>query len=273
MNFPAHSNLYDILGVTASASDDDIKSAFRSLALQHHPDKNSNSEESTARFKVIHNAYVVLSNPATRREYDAYLATSNVFASSNRVVTNRPSVRPTSRAVLRTNALSIVLDHLNYILWDIEELVRLKPKLDLKIGDFTVQAYVLMMLTFIDKWILDTSGFPDYFFQARKMAVPPKFGGTPALPHVAPQSGHRPYVNVDDYFYSIRKRADRLLSSARLVDLFAPVLDETIRVIDCILEAHNYCFHYLGHMRRVLNGEAEDIPPFHHSDRRFAEGG
>ena len=62
---------YDILGVKKDASDSDIKSAYRTLAMKYHPDRNREpgAEE---RFKEINEAYAVLSDPAKRRQYDAY---------------------------------------------------------------------------------------------------------------------------------------------------------------------------------------------------------
>lgn len=60
---------YKILGVDKSASQDDIKKAFRKLAHEHHPDKQSGNE---AKFKEANEAYSVLSDDAKRKQYDAY---------------------------------------------------------------------------------------------------------------------------------------------------------------------------------------------------------
>ncbi|MCI4384449.1 hypothetical protein PGIGA_G00038740 [Pangasianodon gigas] len=64
-------NYYEILGVQKDASDDDLKKAYRKLALKFHPDKN-HAPGATEAFKAIGNAYAVLSNPEKRRHYDQY---------------------------------------------------------------------------------------------------------------------------------------------------------------------------------------------------------
>ncbi len=61
---------YEILGVEKSASPEQIKKAYRDLALQYHPDRNK-SKEAEERFKTINEAYAVLSDPEKRRQYDA----------------------------------------------------------------------------------------------------------------------------------------------------------------------------------------------------------
>jgi len=60
---------YDILGVSKGASDDEIKKAFRRLAVQHHPDKEGGSEE---KFKEINEAYDVLKDKTKRQRYDQF---------------------------------------------------------------------------------------------------------------------------------------------------------------------------------------------------------
>lgn len=62
---------YEILGVSKSATADEIKRAYRKLALAHHPDRNEGSENEK-RFKEVNEAYQVLSNPQKRQQYDQY---------------------------------------------------------------------------------------------------------------------------------------------------------------------------------------------------------
>ena len=65
-------DFYQTLGVARNASDDDIKKAYRKLAMTYHPDRNSGSPESEEKFKAITEAYDVLRDPNKRAVYDRY---------------------------------------------------------------------------------------------------------------------------------------------------------------------------------------------------------
>ena len=63
------SNYYQILGLTKNCSDDDIKKAYKKLAIKFHPDKNKAPQADEA-FKKISKAYACLSDPEKKRYYD-----------------------------------------------------------------------------------------------------------------------------------------------------------------------------------------------------------
>lgn len=63
---------YDVLGVDREASEEEIKKAFRKLAMRHHPDKNPGDKESEEKFKEINEAYEVLRDPEKRARYDRF---------------------------------------------------------------------------------------------------------------------------------------------------------------------------------------------------------
>lgn len=68
----AKRDYYEVLGVSKSASDDEIKKAYRKLAVKYHPDKNPGDKEAEAKFKEINEAHDVLSDKQKRARYDQF---------------------------------------------------------------------------------------------------------------------------------------------------------------------------------------------------------
>ena len=63
---------YELLGVSKTATDDEMKKAYRKLAKKYHPDKNPGNKEAEEKFKLISEAYAVLSNPEKKKQYDQF---------------------------------------------------------------------------------------------------------------------------------------------------------------------------------------------------------
>ena len=69
----AENDYYQILGLSREATADEIKKAYRKLAMKHHPDKaKGDKKQAEEKFKQISEAYAVLSNPEKRKEYDEF---------------------------------------------------------------------------------------------------------------------------------------------------------------------------------------------------------
>ena len=65
-------NPYEVLGLSATADAAEIKTAYRRLALQYHPDRNPGDKEAEERFKEISEAYATLRDPETRARFDRF---------------------------------------------------------------------------------------------------------------------------------------------------------------------------------------------------------
>lgn len=66
----AQRDYYDVLGVKKGASEEELKKAYRKLAMQHHPDRNKDNKEAEAKFKELNEAYDVLKDSQKRAAYD-----------------------------------------------------------------------------------------------------------------------------------------------------------------------------------------------------------
>ena len=68
----AKRDFYDILGVQKNATDDELKKAYRKMAMKYHPDRNPDSADAEAKFKEAKEAYEMLSDAKKRAAYDRH---------------------------------------------------------------------------------------------------------------------------------------------------------------------------------------------------------
>ena len=74
---------YQTLGVSKTASADEIKKAYRKLAVKYHPDKNPGDKSAEEKFKQVSEAYDVLSDPKKRKQYDQQGSSTDSYGQIN----------------------------------------------------------------------------------------------------------------------------------------------------------------------------------------------
>lgn len=117
-------SLYEILGVNSNASTDEIKSAYKKLALKYHPDKNSNEIN---KFYAISTAYSVLSDPEKKDQYDMYGYIDNADKSGDNNDTQRNDSIKFFNAI--NNIISQLLNRNNTLFANIDKDLKIEELL------------------------------------------------------------------------------------------------------------------------------------------------
>lgn len=76
-------NYYEILGISKTATADEIKKAYRNLAFKYHPDRNSGDKAAEEKFKEINEAYDVLSDEKKRADYNSFGTSNSHYSGTN----------------------------------------------------------------------------------------------------------------------------------------------------------------------------------------------
>ncbi|MBN1698836.1 MAG: DnaJ domain-containing protein [Spirochaetales bacterium] len=256
--------LYEILGLTPQAGTDAIKKSFRALALLHHPDKNDNSTASQVLFRVINDAYTTLVSAERRAAYDMYLKTSGA-------VHRRHGAEVSESAGDKRNDVEYICTRLNFILWEIEDILASRSFVsgDHPYDGCPVAQYLEIIIVFIDRWVLEPSCFIDYFHTARNPGAEKR---TVPFSSRYDKGVHRPYIDLRDYFYEIRKRSDRFFRHVTPEALMKKIEGRNVTLLDAIFEALLMACHYLGSVRLLMKHEIKTVGRFTHSNPCYEDG-
>lgn len=206
-----------MLGISAGATTEEIKSAFHDLALRYHPDKNGGNLALTEYFLLIREAYEILADVNARREYDQrrHRETRRTSKTGDRRTAN------SHKDISTEEILEHFRERVNCLLWNIEDFVcSCEPYY---VRSTTKKSGIsdtglLDIIIFFDKWLLAKSGYADNFSTARRIDEIDMhiyqdeiLSGTSKV--------HLPYSSIQDYFYNIRLRANEMLRKVKISDL------------------------------------------------------
>lgn len=247
---------YQILGISKESTQSQIKSAFRQLSMIHHPDRNKNSQESNKIYRIILNAYKILSDSVKKKEYDEFLKNSSYI----RDYKYDEKIYLTGNFNLGNKD---ILNRINITLWEIDDIL-IKNNLN-----ENIQKYILIILTFLDKWILEPYGFPDYFMEARKLERNDPREYIKILNDNVSYETHLPYQSIDGYYYDIKRRTDKFISKYEKKAVWEEKIDSKtnlIDLIDRIIEYHNMAIYYLSYLLNMKDSKEFIIPTYEFSN-------
>ena len=205
---------YNILGLNRSASKDEIKKSFRQLSLKYHPDRNATNENAHSIFIIINNAYSILTNEKTRKQYDAYLDKyeNRAYAQPQYSREYDPLVR---------NALS----EFNYVFWDLEDLLKklTDELIAQKANEMDLYEYLLQLFKYLEEELLHEN----YWFSSLS------------------NKQDRAKLHIENYYYHLRLEIEKHIKNIGQerrngTTRFKKLLDAKNKLIECIGEIGKY---------------------------------
>jgi curved DNA-binding protein CbpA len=151
-------NYYELLGVTPQASQAEIKSAFKQLALRYHPDRNPGNPEAEEKFKIINEAYHVLSDSILKARYDQKLF--NQYSTEEERLEQAYREAARRRAAYQSRRPQSIYDRLGRFGWQDGYTSSRPYKIDKEY--FKVQAYTLLLFLAIAGSIMGMVRLADY---------------------------------------------------------------------------------------------------------------
>lgn len=155
-------NYYDILGINRHATQGEIKSSFKKLALQYHPDKNPNNKAAEEYFKQVNEAYQILSDPDKKRQYDFILNYSHQD-------TSVPPNRTTQYTTTRTAEKS-VYDRYGKFDWRKAPRYKKAPSYKIDKSYFKTQVLTLLVMVILSALILAGNSYWEHQEELKVLA-------------------------------------------------------------------------------------------------------
>lgn len=156
---------YQILGISRSADHQQIKAAYKKLALQYHPDRNPNNSAAEEYFKLINEAHQILSNPHKKAQYDLILNFSYQTTETKTAVQNQPRRKTYQRTAYKRH-------HNQH--WGFDPLPKTAPPYKIDKNYFRVQFFSLGVVIIVAALLIGINQFNLYLERQKEQELKEK---------------------------------------------------------------------------------------------------